>query len=197
MKLSREDFIKAARFVLPAVKDSEQQTDPLGFVNVNIEGGVCQLTTGNGFVAKRAVLTRVAQLEIDGAPQDETATFMIPKATLEGFLTICAKHKARFDKSTDATLKLVEIGSTELESHTDVIQYDQPVFSYPDLSTVFEVTGEPTKEMIFDADSITKALKGFTGHVESMLCGDSVYLSQDDMMFQAVFMLVGQVSDES
>ena len=139
MQLDRSQFLKAVKFLKPAILVTEG-TEPMTNVHVKIVADRCQLTAANGVCGKRVTLVTPAQIAFDETEKpDDDQEFMIDKATLESFETLCQKHKAIFERAAkaDQTLKLIDIFSNVLESHKDRLNYIQPLGTFKDIGSFF------------------------------------------------------------
>lgn len=194
MRLNRTELLNAIKFLKPAILTGS--TGSMSCLHVKIDEGKAILTAGNGFVGKRVLLLEPAQLDLIEEPEEpKHYEFMIPRSTLEGFETICQKHKARFKDSPDQTLQIVDITPHFLESHKDKLEYFQPVESFPDLNGYFIGSGPiPATELLLQSEYAIDALKEFKGRVRMMLTGNSghVQLSNFDESYQAFFMVMRQ-----
>lgn len=209
MKVDREQFLKAVKFIKSAILVTDR-LEPLGFVHVRIDEGKAILTAADHCVVKRVTLLEPAQMEVGDAKPFEKVEmngvditgailrqkFMIHKPTLEAFETLCSKHKQKFKDSADQTLKLIEIGPTELVSHRDSIQYEQPAISYPlqKVEDFLHVVPEPVEETGVFADVILTAFKEFNDKAALSVTfsgpAGAVYIEQGDGEYQAAFGLV-------
>ena len=208
MLLDRSEMIKAIKFLKPAIlkaDESEQNTSDkikaLTHVHVKIEGDFCTMTAGDGYCGKRVILNHPSQLMLDEEKENEDGQFLIPRATLEAFETLCSKHKAKLEKSSriDHSLKFIDIFPDALESHKDRIEYNQPVgVVYPEIDRFFHTGADPVEHLDANACVAIDALKEFTGNIQITFSGEDgpVYIQTEDMMFQAFFMVIER-HDES
>jgi hypothetical protein len=203
MQLDRSVLLKAIKFLKPAISkaDEEEQKHSdkikaLTHVHVRIDAGKCIMTAGDGTCGKRVHLKRPSQLVLVGkeekTPDQE---YLIPRATIEAFETLCQKHKAKFEKSAkiDHSLKLIDIFDTSLESHKNVIRYEQPIgLEYPDLDQFFFANKEPVTDIKFSSGVVIDCLKEFGCHVEISFAGqrEAVYICNDGAEYEAFFMPV-------
>ena len=147
MQLDRSKLIKAIKFLKPAISKADEaeqkisdKIKALTYIHVRIDEGKCIMTAADGHMGKRVILERSPQLLLEPTEQDPDQEFLIPRATIEAFETLCQKHKARFEKlaKIDHSLKFVDIFSDSLESHKNVITYEQPVgIRFPDIDGFF------------------------------------------------------------
>jgi DNA polymerase III sliding clamp (beta) subunit (PCNA family) len=198
MKLDRESFIKAAEFVKAAILISEQP-DVKNYVHVKIMGERCQLTAADGHCGKRVTLFRPAQLSIEETETpDPDQEYLINRATLLGFVELCKKHKAEFKEKAkrDHTLRYIDIGANALESHADVISYEQPSLKeYPEIDAYFVGTGTEVSEIKINADLAAKAIKEFPGVAKVTFSGNGgpIAMESNDGEYQAFFLPIKPV----
>ena len=203
MQLNREKFIKAIKFLKPAILKADQEEAEISekikertFIHVKFDEGKCQLTTYDGYCGKRVILEKPQQLEIDQKEDDdEHASFLIPRETAEGFEVLCIKHKSKFEKASkrDHSLKLIEIGPYQLVSHKDINRYEQPIgIHFPNIDPLFFVNKAPVQDIKFNSMRVIDALKEFNNHVDVSFSGINgpVYMATEDLTYQAFFMPV-------
>jgi len=209
MLLDRSEMIKAIKFLKPAIlkaDESEQDTSEkiraLTHVHVKIEGDVCTMTAGDGHCGKRVILNHLAQLMLETEEKEiHDGNFLIPRATLEAFETLCSKHKAKLEKSSriDHSLKFIDIFPDALESHKDRIEYNQPVgVVYPEIDRFFHTGADPVEHLNVNAGVVIDALKEFTCNIQITFSGEDgpVYIQTEDMTFQAFFMVQKRENDD-
>ena len=192
MQIDREQFLKAVKFLKPAMLISDYP-DAKNYLHVKIEGDNCQLTTSDGHCGKRVTLTRCMQLAIDeDEPLDPDQGYLIDKATLEGFETICQKHKTKFAKKSksDQSLRLIDISSQILESHEDALSYYQSKLTFPEIDEYFEAKTSPVKSLKISPPIAIDVLKEFPGVVQMFFNGEeeAIYIRSHDITYQAFFM---------
>ena len=192
MKIDREQLIKAIKFLKHAILVTDRH-EPLGFLHVRIDEGKAILTAADHYVAKRVTLIEPQQIEVDGpAKTDPNGQFMISKATLEAFETLCSKHKQKFRDSSDPSNKIIEISADELVSHKDTIHYEQPAYSYPleKVDDIFNRPGQPVGKLTIFPDVVLSAFKDFNQKTPLIVSfsgqSGAVYIEQDD--YQAAFL---------
>jgi hypothetical protein len=200
MKLIREELIKAAEFIKPAILISDQP-DPKNYVHVQIQGERCQFTAADGHCGKRVTLFRPAQLSFEEKEVvDPDQEFFIGRATFLGFTELCKKHKAKFEKAArrDQTLKYIDIGPAALESSSDCNTYEQPACKYPNIDAFFTEGNEEMSTMKIDPKIAIAALKEFPGNVEISFHGinEQIYMQTSDGIYQAGFAPIEQRGDD-
>jgi hypothetical protein len=200
MKLDRSEFIKAAEFIKHAILISDEP-DKLNFVHVEIIGERCQLTAANGHCGKRVTLFRPAQLSIEETETpDPDQEYMIDRPTLLGYVELCKKHRTEFEHKAkrDHTLRYIDIGAQALETHKDVLNYQQPTFEYPELDAYFVGSGTEVSEMKIDPELAIKALKEFPGTVSVSFsgAGGPIVMGSREGEYQAFFLPIKPVGEE-
>lgn len=209
MQLDRAKFIKAIKFLKPAVSKADEQEQNvsakikvLTHIHVKIDGDVCTMTASDSHCGKRVILNKPPQLLLEEKHTEiEDGEYLIPRATAEAFDVLCQKHKARFEKSAkiDHSLKNIDIFSDSLESHKDVNRYEQPVgVTYPNLDTLFYANGSDVQNMKVNPLILIDALKEFHNIVEITFSGPNgpVYMRTEDLTYQAFFMPVQTKGDD-
>ncbi len=195
MKIDREQLLKAIKFLKPAIYQGEND-DPMNFVHVSIDGDNCQLTACNGKIGKRVILTRSLQQDIEDDQEDNDALeYLIDKATLESFETLCQKHKAKIKPAAkDQTLKLIRISSHTLTSFSDRIIYRQPACTFPDIDKYFQSGVSSVDYLHINSTYLIDALKEFNDVIEVKMSGTDgpIYMKSDDLTYQAFFLPVKQ-----
>jgi DNA polymerase III sliding clamp (beta) subunit (PCNA family) len=202
MKLDREQFIKAVKFLKPAIMVSEAE-DSKNYVHVIIDQDKCQLTACDGAVGKRVTLIKPNQIDFvdNGRDLDDVKEYLIDKPMLEAFETLCQKHKKKLEKKmyrgakkdVDLSLKVIEISSNILISHRDELNYKQPTCTYPDLNKYFQAYGERMTGLKANPQVVIDALKECPdSEVEFTFCGEgqAVFIETEDRLFQSFFMPV-------
>ncbi len=194
MQINREQFIKAIKFLKPAIIDSDLPIAE-NHVHVVVDGPRCVLTSYNCQIAKRATLFKpMLPQDIEGGEEaHEQAEFLIPKTTLLSFEIMCQKHRQKLEKSkSDLSLSVIDIFQTSLESHKDSVRYEQPIgVRFPDLSDLFE---EPRGDyefscyMKWDYESMIDCMKEFGGVVDVVftVSDGPVYFKNEHLNFEAV-----------
>jgi hypothetical protein len=200
MKLDREQFIKASEFIKHAILISDQP-DPKNYVHVKIMGERCQLTAADGHCGKRVTLFRPAQLSIEETEKpDPDQEYLIDRATLLGFVELCKKHKAEFKEKAkrDHTLRYIDIGASALETHKDVLSYQQPACEFPVIDTFFVGSGTEVSEMKINPELAIKALKEFPGNVSVSFSGSGgpISMESNDGEYQAFYLPIKPVGDD-
>jgi len=194
MRLDRQQFIHAAKFVKSAILVSEE-TSPACYVHVLVDGDKCVLTATDGQCGKRVILVRPpAPMDIEtGQPADEHLEFMIPKPALEAFQTLCEKHNARLKDhiKRDMSLGHIDIGPNSLESYKDSIEYVQPPYHFPDTSRFFDMNKTAISEFCAVPDVMAKALKDFdkVHEITVSLSENIVHVQQFSGAYQAWFLV--------
>ena len=164
MQLYREEFLRAVAFVKHAILVSEA-TSALTYMHVTIKKERCRFTAADHFCGKRALLYRPITIQAEDIDEPENQDFLISKAALESFETLCTKHRAKLKDAIkrDPSLRLIEIGPNELESHGVVLTYDQPKIgeAYPALDQYFDADRQEVTTMLANPKVISTVLKGF------------------------------------
>lgn len=192
MILDREQLIKAIKFLKPAIFVSDTST-ALCYVHVKVENETCYLTSSNYGCGKRVTLQKPPQIAFDEKETPiEDQEFLIDRDIIDGYLAILQSHKKTFDKTSDRSLKLVEIGPTELKSFTKTITHRQPGIVYPDLESQFFANMEEVDRIHIDPMVLIDVLKEFPGIAEIKFAGteDAAYVKSGD--FEAFFNLESQ-----
>lgn len=199
MQLYREEFLKAIKFLKPAIL-TDDRPDPLTCLHVKIDATTCVLTAGNYYIGKRVTLTSPMipeDIEKSGSPQ-EYADFLIPLSTLLSFETLCLKHKAKFKDTTDLSLKLIDIFKDRLESFKDFITYQQPITPpFPNLFKFFslEISNMAVVGKIrWKHDLMIDAMKEFDEVVEVYFNGETghIYFKTESTNQEAFLMPCGE-----
>jgi hypothetical protein len=205
MKLIRDELIKASEFIKHAILISDQP-DPKNYVHVKIMGERCQLTAADGHCGKRVTLFRPAQLSIEETEKpDPDQEYLIDRATLLVYIELCKKHKELLKKKAkhDHSLMYIDIGAQALESHGDVLSYQQPACEFPEIEKYFLGFVEADKkrevrEMKIDPALAIAALKEFPGNATVSFSGSGgpISMESNNGEYQAFYLPIKPVGDE-
>ncbi len=194
MRLDREQFLKAVKFLKPAILVSDNQT-PMTYLHVKVEREKCQLTATDHYCGKRAILLRPITVEDDNDFEPEFQEYLITKPSLEAFETLCAKHKKKLEAAgkRDPGVKLIDISDKILESNGVFINYKQPAgLEFPMLESFFEAPRYPIGSIKANPSVVLTAFKEFDARkeVEITMSGHDgpVNIQQEDFNFQAFFL---------
>jgi len=210
MQLNRVEFLKAVKFLKPAIMKCANPVSE-SHLHVVVDGPRCVMTAYNTHIGKRATLFKpMLPEDIEKAPEDiqEQAEFLINLPTLESFETLCQKHNGLFGKSGDLSLKSIDIFPGRLESFKDFVKYEQPVGAiFPDIGIFFSnPLGVYSMEfpniaqhMVWNFENMIDCMKEFNGHVDVVFTGSEgpIYFKNENLNYEAVFMPVKRsVKDE-
>lgn len=204
MKLNRKEVIEAIGFLKPAITTTER-VELGNHMQVQFDDGKAIFSALDIYIGKRVTLveavlpekieTKVLLSGADGMEHDITKlldTFLIPKATVEAFETLCKKHKAKLKKAAerDPEMGIIEITANELISYTDTIEYKQPIgLGFIKLDDFLTDSKQAKAEFYANSGMLADVLKGFNKGkpVEFDLLGDNgpIYLHQNDQKYEA------------
>lgn len=205
MKVDREEFINAAKFLTPAIFDMEEQ-NAMKYVHARVDEGKMILTATNGHIGKRRILVEPEvpetidryQKKQNGEIDDELeeVSFMIDKATFEAFTILCKKHKAALSEKVKKSpeMRIIHISRSTLESGANVDTYRQPDgLQFPDVSMFFQAKKKAASEIQINPGLFKDALTGFENSkpVEVSLCEKDgiVHFQQDNLTYEAYLIL--------
>jgi len=171
MQLDRAEFLKAVDFLKPVIGSDKNTGDWKNHVHVSIDGITCTLTAGNTQQGRRVVLEKPdipIDIEADQIEDNrdivEQYDFLINRPNLESFVTLCRKHKAKFEGAAkkDLTLRFIDIFSDQLESHKTTIRYMQPIgVVFPDKKHLFHSEEFTPNKIQINTDHMIDVIKGF------------------------------------
>lgn len=200
ISLDRKEFRKALKFLIPAIAESAKAL-ALNCLLVHVKSDEVVLSSGNGYVTKKAPIPRPAdQITIDAEDEKkrkekEPEFFMIPLSNLLAFQTLVKEHseKAKALAKTDPGHLYIEIGHQRLESFGDEVTYNQPVFNRKDFEAEFEFNGQTTNGLVtatWNSKDLDACNKGFSGSspVKMTYCGDDfpLHFQQEKTDFEAL-----------
>lgn len=172
MILDRLETLSAITFVEPAISKKAESGKNCLFVRV--ESDKLILTGGGEFVVKKAILIRpntVEEAAKTGNKKLPPKTFMIPRADLCAFKEMMKQHKSDCINlaKNDPSYLFVEMDDKELISHDGKIVYQQPIFEFKELESVFQVKKNAVSEMIMMSGDISAAMTGFRKSIPVMI----------------------------
>ncbi len=164
-------------------------------MHVKIDGVKCIMTAADAVIMKRVTLEKQLVIEYQDNIEDPYQEFLINKDILEGFETLCKKHKSKLAQKIkkDPSFALIDINSHRLESNGVKVTHEQPVVGrYPNLDGLLTRDLIPASKIGIMPVAITEVMKGFSANsaVKFSFSGseDCIHVYQKSTEYTAIIM---------